>query len=330
MRIAAITFENLKVFRKALLPLRSTTLIVGPNGSGKTTALQAIKYLAAGVRPNVHQMPPIKSLLSLGASIEQGISLDIRWDDGTMSGVVWKRPQNNPTFAATGNVARLGSIANARVYVFERDRIAAAAQLTPTPQLEESGQGLPAVLTSLQDQYPERFEALNKDLGTWLPEFDRLLLDTPANANRGFLLRTRRGGHRIHAQDLSQGTLYALALLSIAHLPHPPSIIALEDPDRGMHPRLLRDVLDATERLANPEAFGDSRPPVQVVMTTHSPLLVDLFKDRPEDVVLIEKTEHSSEFRRLSEIPNIEEILSGAHLGDAWFSGSLGGVPANT
>ncbi|MCX8090560.1 MAG: ATP-binding protein, partial [Verrucomicrobiae bacterium] len=76
----------------------------------------------------------------------------------------------------------------------------------------------------------------------WIPEFDRILFETPGEGEKAVALRTRAGGHRIKASELSGGTLIALALLTLAYLPEPPSIVCLEEPDRGLHPRLLRDV----------------------------------------------------------------------------------------
>jgi predicted ATPase len=77
---------------------------------------------------------------------------------------------------------------------------------------------------------------------------------------------------------VSSGFCYflALAMLTLAYLPTPPSLIALEEPDHGIHPRLLRDLRDALYRLSYPESCGESRPPVQVIVTSHSPYLLDL------------------------------------------------------
>ncbi len=88
----------------------------------------------------------------------------------------------------------------------------------------------------------------------------------------------RKDGHAIPAQDLSQGTLFALAILTLAHIPEPRPIVCFEEPDRGIHPRLLREVRDALYRLSYPGKFGEDRAPVQVIATTHSPYFLDLLE----------------------------------------------------
>ena len=202
--------------------------------------------------------------------------------------------------------------------------------LSPSIFLADNGGSLAGVLDRLRDDEPERFQELNQELGRWLPEFDQVLFETPSTGQRAISLRTREGNHKIRASDLSQGTLLALAMLTLAYLPTPPPLIGFEEPDRGIHPRLLRDVRDALYRLAYPEQFGDDRDPVQVIATTHSPYFVDLFRDHPEEIVIAEKIGHEARFVPLTDLPNIDEILRDAHLGDAWYSGILGGVPCES
>jgi predicted ATPase len=45
--IESIEFTNFKALRKATLPLAPFTLLLGPNGSGKTTVLQALQRITA-------------------------------------------------------------------------------------------------------------------------------------------------------------------------------------------------------------------------------------------------------------------------------------------
>jgi len=215
-----------------------------------------------------------------------------------------------------------------RVFSFDANAIAKPVLTSPDPQLGEDGSNLAAVLDGLRDSDPERLEQMNRELNRWLPEFDRIFLATPEKGKKSFSLRTTVGHHRLPASELSQGVLLALAFLAVAYAPNPPSIVCFEEPDRGIHPRLFVDIRDAMYRLGFPENYGEKRKPVQVIATTHSPYLLDLYKEHPEQIVIAHKDEQGVHFERLSDKPHIDEILESAPLGDIWYSGILGGVPS--
>jgi len=107
-------------------------------------------------------------------------------------------------------------------------------------------------------------------------------------------------------------------------------MICIEEPDRGIHPRLYREIRDALYRLSYPEQFGLDRPPVQVLITSHSPYMLDLHRDHPEEVVIAEKVGSEGTFSRLADREDLEDLLGEATLGEIWYSGVLGGVPAGT
>ncbi|MGH8244110.1 MAG: AAA family ATPase, partial [Steroidobacteraceae bacterium] len=159
----------------------------------------------------------------------------------------------------------------------------------------------------------------------WFPEFDRVLFRTPVEGHRLILLRTR-AGYAVPASALSHGTLLALALMTLGFLRETPPLFAIEEPERGIHPRLLTAIRDALFRLAYPEEYGDDRPGRQIIVTSHSPYFLDLFRENPENVVLAHKESGDVRFERLSDRPDMEEILRDVHLGEAWYSGVLGGA----
>jgi predicted ATPase len=235
-------------------------------------------------------------------------------------------PQNRIRNSASPQAA----LNSARSFSLDAVAIAAPVVLKPYLELEHNGANLAGVLDQLRDQNPERFEEINEQVGRWIPEFDRILFETPLQGHRAIALRTRKGGHKIGADQLSQGTIIALALLTLASLPKPPSIVCLEEPDRGLHPRLLRDVRDALYRLAYPDGAHEKREPVQVIATTHNPYFLDLFREHPEEIVIAEKIGLDAKFSRLSDRGDLEEILGDAPLSEVWYSGVLGGVPAGT
>ena len=62
----------------------------------------------------------------------------------------------------------------------------------------------------------------------------------------------------------------------------------------------------------------------QVIVTTHSDVLVDALTDRPESVVICEKHDGQTEMRRLDK-QDLANWLEKYRLGDLWTSGELGG-----
>jgi predicted ATPase len=362
LQIESITFSNFKALVNTTLPLGRFTLIVGPNGSGKSTALQGIALLAR-LMPEADEVSWLQSVmparddetravllqsvqtasLSAVSPDDQGLpQLALAWKmeiPAFRSWLCWRRDANRAvehsdvfgSLVSAGTADRLNSfLSGMRVFSLDASWIAHPVDSNPQAELGPKGQGLAGVITRLRDEVPERFEALNVELQAWLPEFNRILFETMQNGQRGIRLRTEIAGHSIPASQLSQGTLLSLAMLTLAYLPNPPSLIGLEEPDRGIHPWLLRDVRDALYRLAYPEGFGESRPPVQVIATTQSPYFLDLFRDHPEEVVITEKRGLAAEFIPLSSHGHIEEILAEGSLGDIWYTGVLGGVPSQS
>jgi predicted ATPase len=340
LQIESITFTNFKALVRTTLPLGRFTLIVGPNGSGKSTALQGVEWLkrmeaatgeidrlrSATLSDNGQALPGITVQWAGQAS---WVSSLLQWSREASVGIQYKSASKQPLSSEMVRPFN-AFLSSMRVFSLDASAIQTPVHLVRRAELASNGAGFAAVIDRLRDEAPERFEVLNEELGRWLPEFDRVLFETPQSGYRAIRLRTRVGGHSIPASELSHGTLLALAMLTLAYLPNPPSLIGLEEPDRGIHPRLLRDVRDALYRLAYPENFGETRPPVQVIATTQSPYFLDLFRDHPEEIVIAEKEGLEARFVPLSKHPHIDEILSDASLGEVWYSGVLGGVPVQS
>ncbi len=333
--IKSVKFTNYKVLQDATLPLGPLTLIVGPNGSGKSTALQALARFRSLVDLPVGQVWSVGYVPRAGSEVAITVNLAAP-HDGLRSFIQWLDTQSAVSQNAGPHAGGLSNeneqalnaeLNGVRLYALDAHLIGAAVDIRPADQLESSGHRLAGVLDVLHSQEPERFAALNAELARWIPEFDQILLETPMPGQKAVVLRTKEGRHRIPATQLSQGTLLALALLTLAHIPNPPTVLCLEEPDRGLHPRLLRDVYDALIRLSSPDSAKEGRRPVQVIATTHSPYFLDLFRDHPEDVVISEKDGLFARFERLTDRKDVGEIIGSAPLGDVWYSGVLGGVP---
>ncbi len=115
---------------------------------------------------------------------------------------------------------------------------------------------------------------------------------------------------------ISDGSLRYLFLLAVLLDPDPQPVVAIEHPERGIHPDLMPYLTDL---------FRHAACRTQLLVTTHNDTIVDAMHDHFESVVVTEKHLGQTEFKRLSQsdmAPWVEDY----RLGDLWTSGQLGGV----
>lgn len=124
------------------------------------------------------------------------------------------------------------------------------------------------------------------------------------------------GEFSVPTTRLSDGSLRYLCLLAILLDPEPPSLICIEEPELGFHPDLIPKLADL---------LVDASSRCQVIVTTHSDILVDALSDRPESVVVCEKHDGQTTMRRLDR-GDLAIWLEKYRLGELWTMGELGGV----
>lgn len=328
--IASVAFQNFKALRNAQIALQPFNLVIGPNGSGKTSLIQSLLRLRTlaklgpspadvRARPSRRGSPEIVFRFS---PPHEGLSARLRCVSDNVCDAIEIEPVDAPGWPALQ--ASLGSI---RSYLFDHYAMAGAVEETETLELAVNGANLSSVLAAMQRSHPENFAALGAELMRIMPEFSRLDFARPAARRVELALQLRTEESLVTTDNLSQGTLYLLAVLVLAFHPAPPTVVCIEEVDRGIHPRMLREVRDLLYRLSYPDAMGAGRAAVQVVATTHSPYLLDLFRDHPEEVVISQKQGSAAHFERLVDRPDLPALLAEGTLGDMWFSGILGGVP---
>lgn len=120
----------------------------------------------------------------------------------------------------------------------------------------------------------------------------------------------------ISATRLSDGTLRYLCLLAILCHPEPPPLICIEEPETGLHPDILPTIA---------ELMIEASARTQLIVTTHSDILVSAFSKVPEAVLVCEKDEDGTHFKRL-EADKLKVWLEEYSLGEAWLRGAIGGT----
>ncbi len=103
-------------------------------------------------------------------------------------------------------------------------------------------------------------------------DFEELSFPPAADQRVQLRLRWRSLNSIQSAADLSDGTMRFLLLLAILGNPDPGELIAIDEPEAGLHPAMLPLVAELARQAADRS---------QVVLTTHSPQLLDAFGDNP-------------------------------------------------
>ena len=123
-------------------------------------------------------------------------------------------------------------------------------------------------------------------------------------------------GFTIPATRLSDGTLRFLCLVAVLCHPEPPPVVCIEEPELGLHP----DILPTLARL-----LKDASTRTQLLVTTHSDILVDEFTETPQAVVVCEKSQGQTTMKRL-EAEALDGWLEKYRLGQLWTQGQIGGT----
>lgn len=179
-------------------------------------------------------------------------------------------------------------------------------------RLEEDFSNLSLFLNRLKE-FPDAKDTIQaglKDLYDGIRDFD-VRIDGPTAQ-----VYLTEGRLTVPATRLSDGTLRYLCLLAILCDPEPPPLICIEEPELGLHPDILPKLADllksASER-------------TQLIVTTHSDVLVDAMSDTPENVLVCEKHEGKTSIKRL-ERDSLKTWLENYTLGQLWTRGQIGGT----
>jgi len=209
------------------------------------------------------------------------------------------------------------TLANIRIYRdwslgrYTPPRLPQPADL-PNQWLEENARNLGLVLNRLRRNAETKARLLEMFKATYAEaqDFDVII---EGGTVQIFVQEDR---FSVPATRLSDGTLRYLSLLAILYDPTPPPLVCIDEPELGLHPDLINHVADALR-------FASEK--TQLIVTTHSPALVDAFTKDPESILVCEKENGRSTVRRLVE-QQLEPWLEKYRLGALWTSGEIGGT----
>ena len=366
-----VHIRNYLSLRDVELPLKPLTVLVGPNASGKSNVLRALRLLKtmmtreelpsdefirdslwAGEASQITfqlraEVKEIQAVYGLDLKAEtdnffvtEGLSVDgvqvISIQSG--EGVVTDEDGKNETKYKSKKLAlkSAGDYGNKPItsaltafiktwefYDFQPDFIRGNLSGLPfvivenvisdkskasreSPKLDDDGSRLPEVLSYWHENHRGRFNSISESLET---STGIKIESRPINGDNQLCLLE---GYKkpIPLKRASDGTLRLVAYYILLNEPELPPLIAIEEPERNLHPGALAEITNALEQLAER---------TQVIITTHSSQLLDAFN--PENLsdslgVLLLR----NPLGHGTEVINLEDIRGDRAALDGWIT----------
>jgi predicted ATPase len=358
-KLDQITITNYKSIRYLDLELSDLNVFIGANGSGKSNFIGAFKFLNHLIEGNLQTYTAAQggadtilhfgrkksASMSFRLSFENGVNgYECRLSPGAEDNFffiyedVWfhDRAHPNPLTRGLGSghleskisatsirIAGhvLAHLKSCKLYHFhdtsDSAKVKQTGDLEDNRFLRPDARNLAAFLYRLEKNYQDHFDNIQDAIRLVAPFFDRFNLQPLAlNPDKIRLEWLEKGSDAyFNASVLSDGTLRFICMATLLLQPQLPSVILIDEPELGLHP-------SAISVLANLLQSAAKR--TQVLISTQSVTLVNHFE--PQDVVVVEREEGQSVFRRLDKA-DMTNWLDDYSLGDLWEKNVLGGRP---
>jgi len=220
-----------------------------------------------------------------------------------------------PVWAAREILELAEMLRSIAVHSFVPKMIRAISKVTEQPELGYDGSRLARVLLKYHLEDRKTFSLIEDVLRSLVPEVEEIIPHLEGT-NVELWLRVKGLREPLRPANISDGTLRILAYITVLYSTR--SLAVIEEPENSIHPRLLETIVDLARKA-----------PCQVIITTHSPYLLDHVK--PEEVFVVEKPELETMVKKLAKTKEVEAVkrllIEGGTLGEAWYSGLIGGTP---
>lgn len=267
--ITRVLVENYKSLRLLDLELGRFALVVGPNGSGKTSLLRALALTHELGQQREPQLPA--SALSQGAS--SGVVLQVENECASRTWIV--EPGAQPECIERGTEQDLLELDAIRLYELDSGILARPCWVgLPDSSLGSRGEACAAALERLQSEGGDRFEALQRVMRELVPGLRKVAaVRREARTGAGqsisaccvsFDFDHAQG---VDALDAGEGSVCLLGQLSALALHREPGTLMLDGFARGL------DEVRARRLLAHLQTELEARPGLQLLLSTRSEAL---------------------------------------------------------
>jgi len=317
--IKRVLINNFRVLHNVeFRPLAPLTVLIGENGSGKTTVIKALSFIfdcftiglqktwdkyggAKGIR-TLSEEGPITIEIECKMSDYDSITYHLSIDEENRRPIVieeWiesrSESEDSPFRFLEHSAGKMKVIGNVK-----------GDDASKSTEIQLRGPGLVAASVLGQFEAYPKVAALRDFIMGWEIMSSVRKLQNNSNITTS-----------IQFPILNSFTSLGLNPLNFENLSNNgalPSLICIEEPAISVYPTLLPKMV---------EEFRNATPHTQFIITTHSPLFLNAL--RPEEVWVLYRGENGyTQSRRVDSSPYVMSFIkSGGLMGDLWLEGYL-------
>jgi predicted ATPase len=377
-KINRIKISGFRRLKNVDLQVRPFMVLIGANGVGKTSMLDAFSLLSASASGNLNgslsQFGGIANLLTRGKSEEvsflvdmtvpghqpleydlhlaprasgysivrevlsqeRGLSTpfkhidssdkDIRYYEIDQERLVRPTWEHNPLETSLFQVPKMFRqpeemrriLATTTQYhvldVGPRAPVKLPQPMKPATLPGADGEDLVPYLYYLRETDKNRFESIIDTLRAVFPDFEELNFPPAAAGMLTMTWKDKNFKKPIYMNELSEGMLRFLWLVSLLQSPDLSTITMIDEPEVSLHPELLSLLSDL---------MREASKRTQLIIATHSDCFIRFLK--PEELVVMDIDEDGCATAKWADSLDIEQWMSEYSLDEVWRMGRMGG-----
>jgi len=309
--VRRLRLRNYRSVRDETIEFSNPLFLVGRNGSGKSNVVDAFAFLSDCMNMGFHAATANRPNLAHVDTTNDGgtATIEVELDHGSYvlefgfelgryrivreecrtANESFYRGEKDAELRPSGEKLRLDSakivlpalgvldrfayvndaISNFRIYNVNHDEIRNSNESERSEILNGDSSNLLGVLSFLKfskdEKYTEVFRQVNKWLSNVVPSMKSDVSWMPSRTPE-YILQFVQGNRRFSPGSVSDGTLDALGVIVALHQEPAPSLVVIEEPEANLHPGAVAVIA---------ELIQEASERMQVVITTHSPELLD-------------------------------------------------------
>lgn len=300
--IERLRVRDFRCIKEVDFPLTPLHALIGPNDSGKSTLLEALRSISGGRTNDWKEITAFwrgSALTRVASALFQHPAQ-----------VDPENAKSDPQLQQSSQSMR-SLIGPVRLLRLDPDEMRKPANLIPQGHPLEfglRGEGLAAVYDALLSRRLRVFLDISKRFTELFPTARAIQLTNPDHATKALGVELN-DGQSIGADRLSEGMLYWLAFAALPYLQATP-LILIEEPENGLHPSRIGDVMHVLREVSKT---------AQIILATHHPLVINELQ--ADEVTIITRTpERGTIATPLSRTKNFEQRSKVYALGELWLN----------